>query len=297
VPYIEFRQQLYPLHKGENLLGPDAGADIRLPELPAGCYLGISVESEGTFARATGNGGEISVNGRTLSDQPVPLFDGDQITVQDSALVFPLIFVDDLRPAADAERAASRPAAAAAASSVAEAEASTAAVNHERLTRVTPPQSERKFVTALRRVDNGQFHVIEGSSFRIGREKHCDLVIPDPAVSRLHAEITLSRGHYLLREHGRTPTMVNDRELHGHHKLQVGDVIRIGKYEFAFVRRPATAEDLRPAADTTPVRSAVPDAPTVMPGRPEKKKESGSRAFQLVLLALLVLMFGLILFG
>ena len=50
VPSIEFRQQLYNLRSGENLIGPTEEASIRLPDLPEGCVLGISVESLGSFA-------------------------------------------------------------------------------------------------------------------------------------------------------------------------------------------------------------------------------------------------------
>ena len=95
MPSIEFRQQLYPLRTGENLIGPGEQATLRLPDLPAGCVLGISVENLGAYAWSSGENSDIAINGQRLSKEPVPLFSGDQISIQDSTLVFPLVFIDD----------------------------------------------------------------------------------------------------------------------------------------------------------------------------------------------------------
>lgn len=297
MPFIEFRQQLHPLRDGENLLGSGDRASIRLPDLPAGCELGISVDSFGSFAWAAGKNGEIAINGQPLAREPVQLFNGDQIAVQDSTLVFPMLFIDDVgEPTVHIER----PAPAAVASGLVESEASAAVVEPELLTRVTPPVAERKTVAVLRRQDDNQVYVIEGSSFSIGREKHCDLIIPDSSVSRLQAEITLSGGQYVLRTVGRVPTKVNDKKVSGSHTLRIGDVIEIGGHEFAFLRRPVTAEEIVQAGSVTPVRSSVPDAPTVMPGRRAvdgSRAVGGGRAFNYVLLTLLLAMLGLIVLG
>ncbi|NIR30078.1 MAG: FHA domain-containing protein, partial [Gammaproteobacteria bacterium] len=53
---------------------------------------------------------------------------------------------------------------------------------------MTPPDSERRVVAVLRRLDNNQSYMIDRASFRIGREKRSDLIIPDRKISRLHAE-------------------------------------------------------------------------------------------------------------
>jgi hypothetical protein len=286
VPFIEFRQQLYPLRDGENLLGSGDRASIRLPDLPEGCELGISVDSFGSFVWAAGEKAEIAINGQPLPREPVQLFNGDQIAVQDSTLVFPMLFIEDAgEPTVHIEQAVSRRAPAAVASGL---------VEPELLTRVTPPVAERKTVAVLRRQDDNQVYVIEGSSFSIGREKHCDLLIPDSSVSRLQAEITLSGGQYVLRAVGRVPTKVNDKKVSGSHTLRIGDVIKIREHEFAFLLRPITAEEIVQAGSVTPVRGSVPDAPTVMPGR---RAVGGGRAFNYVLLTLLLAMLGLIVLG
>jgi len=297
VPSIEFRQQLYPLRSGENLIGPSEQATVRLPDLPAGCALGISVESLGAFAWSAGENSDIVINGQRLSKEPVPLFSSDLISIQDSTLVFPLTFIDDAGESTDRvmARAGRRQAPAAVAGGQVESAAGPGAVSPDMLTRMTPPVAQRKVVAVLRRVDDGQAYAIDGAGFRIGREKHCDLIIPDQSVSRLQAEISYIGGKYVLREVGRADTKVNGKKVNGNHTLSVGDVILIGNVELAFLRRPETAEEIIQPGDVMPVRGSVPDAPTVMPGRP--KAARGSRGFNHMLLALLVIMLGVILFG
>ena len=298
VPSIEFRQQLYPLRSGENLIGPSEQATIRLPDLPEGCVLGISVESLGAFAWSAGESGVIVVNGQRLSKEPVPLFSSDQISIQDSTLLFPLTFIDDASEPTEKvlARAGKRQAPAAVAGDLVESAAGSGAVSPDMLTRMTPPVAQRRIVAVLRRLDDGQAYAIDGSGFRIGREKHCDLIIPDQSVSRLHAEINFTAGKYVLREVGRADTKVNGKKVRGNHTLGVGDVIQIGNVELAFLRRPETAEEIIQPGDVTPVRSSVPDAPTVMPGRPTSAAR-GSRGFNYALLTLLVIMLGVIVFG
>jgi DNA-binding SARP family transcriptional activator len=62
----------------------------------------------------------------------------------------------------------------------------------------------------------------------IGRQEGCDLVLADPAVSRLHAEIRPALGGHLLIDNGSTNgTAVNDRPV-AQCVLEDGDVIVIG---------------------------------------------------------------------
>jgi pSer/pThr/pTyr-binding forkhead associated (FHA) protein len=295
VPFIEFRQQLYPLREGENLIGSSPQANIRLPDLPEGCELEISLEGPSALAWAGGDGLTVSINGQPLTTEPVSLFSGDQISVEDSGLLFPLVYVDNGSEAApDPKRSKSHRTPAAVAGGIVESDAGAADAEFELMTRMTPPVAERKVVGVLRQFDNNRAHIVDGAGFRIGREKHCDLIIPDKSVSRLHAEIALHGNDYVLQDAGRIPTKVNGKEINGAHTLRVGDVIQIGDHEFAFIRRPASAEEIVGKGEVTPVRSAVPDAPTVMPG---KVRTGGSRMFNYILLALLLAMLGLIVLG
>ncbi len=279
MPFIEYAQRLYPLQSGENSLGPETGADIRLPELQPGFRLGIKVELQGAFAYAVGDGDGVQINGRPLSKEPIPLFHGDTLSLQGSTMVF----LDDVGTPKDGSGPESRPPNAVNAEPEAPAEVAAA------------PASKRKLIGVLRRHDTDDVYAVDRSEFKIGREQRCDLLILDHSVSRLQAEITVISGHHVLHDYGLTETRVNGRPVAGPHRLQPGDVIQIGKYEFTFSRRPATAEELADSNSVMPIRSTVPDAPTLMPEG--EKKESESRILTWVLLAILGALLTVIVLG
>ncbi|UCC71806.1 MAG: FHA domain-containing protein [Gemmatimonadota bacterium] len=256
MPFIEFQQRLYRLKDGDNFVGSDHRATIRLPGLDGEYPVAISVEGFGAFVWAAQDAGNVAINGRPLGHEPIPLFNGDRLSVNGSLLVF----VDD---GGEATVKIDAPVPAAVAQTAVQSNGGTAAVAPELMRRITPPEEERRVVAVLRRLDNNQSYIIGRSSFRIGREKRCDLIIPDRKISRLHAEITFNRGQYLLRDLGRTATKVNGRKVGEPYKLQVGDTIQIGRYQFTFVRRVATAEDIVQENELTPVRGVVPDAITL----------------------------------
>ncbi len=283
MPFIEFRQRLYRLKNGENLVGPDEAAGIRLSELDRGYRIAISVEDFGSFAWAVQDAGPVAINDSPLKRDPVALFNGDRLSLNGCTIVF----IDD---GGEDTVKLDAPVPAAVARTVVESNANPGAVAPELLRRMTPPEEERRVVAVLRRIDNNQSYIIDRSGFRIGREKRSDLIIPDRKISRLHAEITYHRGQYLLRDLGRTKTKVNGRKIGEPYKLQVGDVVQIGKYEFAFLRRVASGEDIVNENEITPVRAVVPDAVTVGQTGPR-----GSRMLSLVLYLVLAATAALIL--
>lgn len=276
MPFIEYGQQLYPLRNGANTLGSNVGADIRIPDVESDCRLGINVEMQGAFAYAVSDGERIQINGRPLSAEPIPLFHGDRLSLPGSTFVF----LDDVSDSKTAAKPASE---------------SPAAEPVPEPVQAAPPPTELQMIAVLRRHDTGEVYLVDRVHFAIGREKRSDLIIPDHAVSRLQAEITSSGGHHMLHDHGRTPTQVNGQPLNQPHRLQPGDVIQIGKYAYTFSRRPATAEELAGSNSVTPIRSAVPDAPTLMPDR--EKKKGASRALTWILLAVLAGLLAVIVFG
>jgi hypothetical protein len=96
VPFIEYDKRLYQLNAGRNLLGSGVEADLHLPELPSGCQVGINVELYGSFAWLSGESGNVTINGHPIIDEePVPLFDGDQLSVHGTRDTSTLIFIDD----------------------------------------------------------------------------------------------------------------------------------------------------------------------------------------------------------
>ncbi len=262
MPYIELQQRLYPLHEGENREGAGVECDVRIPNLLPDGQLAITVERPGSFIWAERGLGRAEINGRPLSDDPMPLFSGDQIAFQGTTL----LYLDDRRPAGPL---ADKP----------------AVENHREEGKEVPMgnqgDGQSELVGVLCRLDDGQKFVIDQSGFTIGREKKCNIVIPDSAVSRLNTEISYSNRAYLLHDVGRTGTQVNGREIMDTYPLQVGDVIQIGGYEFSFMRRPASDADLVPPDEATPVRSNVPEAATVefSRARAEAVPQGGSRFF------------------
>ncbi len=91
MPFLQFRERTFRLKDGENLLGLHPDPETRLTEASPGDGLAISVGSVGSFAWAVGDGQAIALNGRPLNREPIPLFDGDLLSLGGSEAVF----VDD----------------------------------------------------------------------------------------------------------------------------------------------------------------------------------------------------------
>jgi hypothetical protein len=96
VPFVEYDKRLYQLNAGRNLLGSGVEADVHLPELPSCCQVGINVEPYGSFAWLSGESDNVTINGHPIIDEePVPLFDGDQLSVHGTRDTSTLVFIDD----------------------------------------------------------------------------------------------------------------------------------------------------------------------------------------------------------
>ncbi|MEV4493062.1 FHA domain-containing protein [Micromonospora coxensis] len=84
--------------------------------------------------------------------------------------------------------------------------------------------------------------MMRGASFRlsprpqvIGRTPDADIVVPDPHLSRRHAEVRLTDAGAVLTDLGSTNgTWLNDRRITGAEPLADGDVIRLGRTELRF---------------------------------------------------------------
>lgn len=77
----------------------------------------------------------------------------------------------------------------------------------------------------------GQDHVLRGTTFVLGRQPGCDLVLDSelyPMVSARHCEIVLDHRSYLLRDRSRNGTLLNDRPVSQQAPLRAGDWIRLG---------------------------------------------------------------------
>ena len=77
---------------------------------------------------------------------------------------------------------------------------------------------------------------------RIGRDPNLEATIEDSKASRVHAEITLKGGNYILRDlHSKNGTLVNGTSVSAM-TLKEGDLVQVGETRFAF-----SMQDLPPA--------------------------------------------------
>jgi hypothetical protein len=83
---------------------------------------------------------------------------------------------------------------------------------------------------------NGKKHELDGVETTIGRSKECDIQVPDPNVSRRHAEVRQEGAAYWAIDLDSTNGMeVNGRRLK-RAKLRQGDRITVGSTELVFRR-------------------------------------------------------------
>jgi predicted component of type VI protein secretion system len=81
----------------------------------------------------------------------------------------------------------------------------------------------------------GQDFPIDRAEMGIGRRSDCEIVVPDPSVSRLHARLRQVNGIFLIEDaNSANGTWVNGVRLAGPQQLVERDVIRIGKAAFTF---------------------------------------------------------------
>ena len=107
-----------------------------------------------------------------------------------------------------------------------------------------------------------------GATLTLGREVGNDLVIEDPGVSRMHAEIVQTEGGYTLRDLGSTNgTYVNQQRVADvDYLLKNGDHIQFGTADKLFIFRHSPAEPVAPEAEQpAPAEPAPVQAPVAQP--------------------------------
>jgi pSer/pThr/pTyr-binding forkhead associated (FHA) protein len=92
----------------------------------------------------------------------------------------------------------------------------------------------------------------------IGRHADNQIVLPDPQVSRHHAEIVMQGGRWVISDLGSANgTYVNGQRIHGPQVIGHGDLIRVGQTQFqveiaAALARQDTLVEAKPAAVEAP---------------------------------------------
>lgn len=95
-------------------------------------------------------------------------------------------------------------------------------------------------------------------TFTIGRSGSCDIVIHEPAVSRIHAEVRRTPDGIMIKPAGSTPTIINGLPAPGETLLHHGDEVDIGSARLTLSemslplgvsivdksRRPTTTEEI-----------------------------------------------------
>ena len=113
--------------------------------------------------------------------------------------------------------------------------------------------------------------LLDRRSATIGRASSTDWSLPDPElhISGRHCDILFRNGGYELVDNSTNGTFVNadDHRLSGPHRLQNGDVIRIGKYEVT-VRLTAPPVGSGVAAASGAAQPATPSPAPVAPSLP-----------------------------
>jgi pSer/pThr/pTyr-binding forkhead associated (FHA) protein len=101
--------------------------------------------------------------------------------------------------------------------------------------------SMKLLMTVLHRDQVRQQHAFEGCSVMVGRTPPCSVLLNDPDVSRVHAEISLEGGSYYLNDLG----SANGTALNGiqqvRAELHSGDVITIGSFQLHVTVSPSAA--------------------------------------------------------
>jgi len=93
-----------------------------------------------------------------------------------------------------------------------------------------------------------QQHAFESERVRIGRHRACDVVLDNPAVSRVHAEITTDDDGVWIEDQGSANGVsVNGRRVQ-REALRDGDVVTIGKFSLHVVAAPERPSPARGSA-------------------------------------------------
>jgi pSer/pThr/pTyr-binding forkhead associated (FHA) protein/tetratricopeptide (TPR) repeat protein len=86
-------------------------------------------------------------------------------------------------------------------------------------------------------------------SFLLGRSPECDIIIPEPHISRVQAKVTLESGRHFIKNLGRNALSVNGRATAGDF-LKPGDQILLGKTCFFYQAGPEPAAESASEART-----------------------------------------------
>ena len=100
-------------------------------------------------------------------------------------------------------------------------------------TPVTPERSQPFLIDEAAHAGYRVFGVV-----RIGRAPECTVMVTDPTVSRLHAEVWAEDDKVFIRSLGSNGTRINGNRVPGTWELEEGDQVDVGWTSFRFTAQP-----------------------------------------------------------
>ena len=102
-------------------------------------------------------------------------------------------------------------------------------------------------------------HETQKKSFRIGKSDHCEIVIGDPQVADVQAQVGHKENRYFIKNLGRSEMTVNGHPTEGQF-INSGDELALGKSTFVI----QVTDTAGPIAKTTPMddKTMVLDTPS-----------------------------------
>jgi hypothetical protein len=213
MPVIQVNNQQYSLKVGTTLVGAGEDADVPVPAHPAlgvQAVVEVGADQSASIRRASPTA-VVRVNGVALGVEPTPLLHGDRVEVAGHEM----LFAEDHRAGATQYLDVREP---------------SATAPHFASPDVATSATGGRLVSLV----DGRQYAIPAAGIVIGRDAQCDVVVPQPDVSRRHAEIVPAQSGYVLTDLSTNGVFVNGDRVKYSALLGRGDVIRVGSEEFRF---------------------------------------------------------------
>jgi hypothetical protein len=221
MPVIQVNNQHYSLKVGTTLVGAGDEADVPIPAheaLGVQAVVEVGPDRSASIRRAS-PAAVVRVNGVALGVEPTPLLHGDRVEVAGHEL----LFAEDHRAGATQYLQTREPATTA---------------PHWTGTELGTGATRGRLVSLV----HGREYAIPATGIVMGRDAGCDVVVPQPDVSRRHAEIVPAQAGYVLTDLSTNGVLVNGERVKYSVLLKRGDVIRLGSEELRFHAEAASSE-------------------------------------------------------
>ncbi|HET9426160.1 MAG TPA: FHA domain-containing protein [Gemmatimonadaceae bacterium] len=251
MPVIKINGQQFALQPGQNRLGGGTTADVIVGGAQGiQAVVDLGADGRATIRKAGTEG--IRVNGTELA-QPMPLIHGDKVEIAGNELYF----ADDVKQGGSTQFVSA---------------ADVAAIANAK--RSGPARGTLSSGGRLVSLVDGKEYAIPDGGITIGRDASADIVVPQTAVSRRHAQVIAGASGYVVNDLSTNGVFVNGEKIASGHALSRADVIRVGTEEFRFYAdlapiakggAPAAAAASAAAPPAPPKPAAPPPPPAAAP--------------------------------